>query len=432
VRQSEFTPSSIRAAIGAWAGYLTGPNAIVASTASLFIPSFSSAFNLNRTETSGLLLISPLLVVVVAPLTGRAIDRWGVRRILLPGALIFGLSNLLVAFARSTSELVAALFLLGIMAGVQSSVGFAKLISLWFDAYRGTVLSLCVALGAGLGSALMPQLVRRLVGAYGWRGAYIGLGAVILCVGLPLIAALVREPDNWRKHAASAPAPGITLAQALRSTPFWMLFAMVVLSSAALIGTIVHTFPMLTERGFSPSAATTALSLIFVGGVCGQTMSGIAADRFSTPKIVLPFLLAALAGLIALQTTRQVPLLFAGALTCGLGQGAEIALAGYLVSRFFGMRAFAGIYSVIFAGSNFGAAAGLLAMGMAHDRFGGYGPISPVLCVGLGAGALLTLFLPRYAYPSPRMLRRAGAANRPAPPLPPAPPLNPATESLKP
>ncbi len=405
MRQSEFSSSSVRAAIGAWAGFFTGPNAMVASIASLFIMPWSRSFHLDRTQVSGLLLISPAVVAVIVPLIGRAIDRWGVRRVLVPGALVFGISQFAVAGARTPFELVAAILLVSFLAAVQSSVGYVKLISLWFGHSRGTVLSLCVALGAGLGSSLMPQFVRRLLEAYDWRIAYAGMGCVILLIGLPLIVYCVREPARvLQAHAAHNELPGMDVRHAVRTRTFWVLFTLILLASMTLIGTIVHAFPMLTERGFTAANATTAISLIFAGGVCGQLLSGFIADRVESPRIVLPFLLFALVGLVILHTTMLATTMLIGAAICGLGQGAEIALAGYLVSRLFGMRAFAGIYGLIFAASNLGAGIGLMLMGAIHDHFGSYRVAGPVFAGALAVAVLLVLMLGKYRFPSRRAL----------------------------
>jgi MFS family permease len=332
------------------------------------------------------------------PLAGRSLDRWGLRKVLIPAVVAFALSQFLVSQAHSPWQLAGALVVLSLAAAFHSSVGYAKIISQWFARWRGLVLGLVVALGAGAGSAAVPQITRILIERYGWRGAYMGLGAIILVVGVPIMVFCLREPPRGGAERPTTADAGLTRAEALRQPVFWMLFLAILLASMSLVGTVAHAFPMYTERGISPVAAGTALSLVFIGSICGQFSSGFLVDRLASSKAAMPYFAAAVAGLLIEHTTTNVPLLFGGALLHGLGQGGENALAAYLVSRFFGLKHFGSIYSLIFAASNIGIAIGIMSMGICHDLAGGYEPMRWVFGgVMVGSFCLMGLLGP-YRY----------------------------------
>jgi MFS family permease len=377
MQRREFTVPSVAAAFACWAGFVTGPNAMISATASFFMKPFSQDFHLNRTEVSLFTLISPFVVALFVPMAGRTIDRFGVRKVLIPSVIVLGLAQFLTAAVRTPLELAGAYFILSVAAAFDSSVGYAKVISTWFSRWRGLVLGLAVALGAGASSAAMPQFIRYLIEHCTWRGAYVGMGTLILVVGVPSLFFFLRLPAAAEQAARQTTSDvGFTRAEVLRKPTFWALFAAIFLGSMSLIGTIGHAFPMWTERGFPPATAATALSFIFIASIVGQTSSGFLADRFDTARAAMPYFACSVIGLLIEHSVRPPSnLLYVGALMHGLGQGGEVALAAYLVTRFFGLKHFGAIYSVIFAASNSGLGVGILIMGVCHDLSGSYDPM---------------------------------------------------------
>ncbi|MBT4741103.1 MAG: MFS transporter, partial [Rhodospirillaceae bacterium] len=63
---------------------------------------------------------------------------------------------------------------------------------------------------------------------------------------------------------------------------------------------------------------------------------------------------------------------YVAVITLGLSAAAEIDLVAFLVSRFFGLKAYGKIYGSQLSVFYLGAAAGPLAIGMSFDMFGGY------------------------------------------------------------
>jgi MFS family permease len=412
----EFNAMSIQAAFAAWLGMLVGPNGMVSAPMSLFMGPVSKEFHLSRTVISAILLISPWATALFSPWAGRAIDRYGLRKVLLPGLLLFGLAGLARGFVLNPWLLALSFFVVSIASAMTSAVGYAKLVSMWFSKHRGLVLGTVVALGAGGGSALTPQVVRILIQDWNWRVAYMAMGAFILLVPLPLLFFLIKEPVRTaaQKTLDQAALPGVTLKEALRQRSFWMIFAAIFLASMALIGTNAHAVPMLVERGFSSLVGVTAVSCFFFGGVAGQLSSGFVADRIDSPKIALPYFLSALLGAIVVHTATSRGVLLGGAFFMGLGQGAEIAFAAYLTSRYFGLKAYGAIYSLFFAASNLGIGLGVLTMGVIHDQTGNYRLGTFVFGGALTIAFVLIALLGPYAYAS----RKALIAAQPAEPKP--------------
>ncbi len=184
----------------------------------------------------------------------------------------------------------------------------------------------------------------------------------------------------------------------MRDGLFWQIGGAMFLAPLAIIGTVGHLFPMLTERGVSPGAAATALSFIYVGGMTGQLSAGYLLDRVGNPRIVLPYFLGAFAGVVLLHLIATPGALLPGALLMGLGQGAEMSILAYLASRYFGLAEYGAIYGRLFGLANFGIATGLLSMGVVHDVTGGYAVMGPVFLAALTLVLILFATLPAYRF----------------------------------
>ena len=92
----------------------------------------------------------------------------------------------------------------------------------------------------------------------------------------------------------------------------------------------------------------------------------------------------------------------AGAMMIGIGQGAELSVLAYIVSRLFGLRAYGGLCGIIYSAAGLATGMGPMLFGFCFDRFGSY---QSALLAGEGGLliALLLLFtLPPYAFGTKR------------------------------
>lgn len=402
---SEITRKSMTAAFAASVGMFVGTTPMVGAVSSLFMQPVSAEFGVNRTSYSSLLLLQAWIVALCAPWGGRLLDRYGTRRILLPVVLVFGLVQWAMSLASAFWQFAIFFGLTGVCGCVHTYTAYTRVISTWFAKRRGVVMGLMLALGSSLGAVLIPQLVRRLNEAYGWRAGYVGMGSVILFYGFPIMLFFLREPAGARPSidaknlASTVNLPGDTWGEALRSRPFWTICTALVFAPMAIAGTVAHSVPMLIERGSSFAVATNAVSAIFGGAMLGQLGSGYLLDRFDTPRIALPFFAAAMIGAAVTHTTGSPTALIMGALLLGLGHGSELGIGAYLVSRYYGLRSYGAIYGCVFSAANLGVGIGILSMARVHDITGSYSRMAYVMPAALLVTMLLLLTLGPYKYP---------------------------------
>jgi predicted MFS family arabinose efflux permease len=263
----------------------------------------------------------------------------------------------------------------------------------WFVQSRGLALGLSLV-GTGIVGALMPSYVNGLVAAYGWRGAYLGLAVLPLILGLPVALIWFREPPEDRADrvdrsspagpagpvAAASPHPaagtgghGQRFAQAVRTWCFWQLSLALVIAALAVSGVLVHSLPLLTDRGISRGAAAALAGLFGLAVTFGRLLSGGLMDRFGGPLVgAVMFAAPALACVVLLFAGVNLALCAAAILCCGVAAGAESDVAGYLAAQYFGRLHFSAIYGLLYALYGIGAGIGPALMGAAYDRTGSY------------------------------------------------------------
>jgi predicted MFS family arabinose efflux permease len=234
-----------------------------------------------------------------------------------------------------------------------------------------------------------------LIDGYGWRTAYLVLGALVLLFGLPLTALFVRENPAARSTAEST-VEGFTVAQGIRSRAFWILLATLFLGSISVNGAITHLSPLLTDRGIPAQHAALVASGLGLASFAGRLLTGLLLDRFFGPLVGLCMLGATAAGILALSSAGSVPIALVAAVLIGFGLGAEADITPYLLTRYFGLRSFSTLYGFTWSVYAVAGAIGPLLMGKAFDGTGSYTLLLVALSCGTFLSALLYLALPRY------------------------------------
>ena len=80
----------------------------------------------------------------------------------------------------------------------------------------------------------------------------------------------------------------------------------------------------------------------------------------------------------------------------GVGAGGEAAITPYLLTRYFGLRAFSTLYGLTWTFYAAAGAMGPVVLGRAFDATGSYASLLVVLAGALSLAAAMNLLLPKY------------------------------------
>lgn len=371
----------LAAGIGSFMSY--GP--IIAFTFGVFIKPLSDEFGWSRADISLGFSLSLLMLSGAAPLVGRMVDRFGARKVIIPSVLIFGLGVMSFSYLSASLWHFYAIYIaLGIVAVGAATLPYLSVVSHWFDRQRGLALGLAM-IGVGLGTFVMPSLAQALIDLAGWRQAYVILGLLVIGVTIPVVALLLKEtpqmmglqPDGATATqatpmSASGQEDGLSSYEACKLGVFWLIFAAFFLMSVSVHGCLIHLVPMLTDRGFSAQSAAFATSLLGGALLVGRVGAGYLLDRFFASSVAIGFLSGAAVGIFLLWSEAVGMLAFSAAILVGLSVGAETDLMPYVVSRYFGLRAFGEIYGCVVVAWGMGGVLGPFLMGVGFDSTGSY------------------------------------------------------------
>lgn len=378
-------------------GVMVGFAALVPFTFSLFLTPLHQAFGWDREAISLAFGITAITVSACSPGIGHLLDRYPPRRIILPAIVLFSTGVASLGFVGShILQFYLSYILLGIVGNATAQLAYSRAVSTWFVARRGLAFAFTLT-GSGVGSILLPLFAQRMIETYGWRSAYLGLGAVALLVGFPLTALFVREKPFGLRTAHHPALTGMSVAQAMRSKVFWILMVSILLYAFSSNAAIAHLAAILTGYGISAHSAAIALSVLGATGIAGRLITGHFLDRYFAPRVSLVVLSLSGCSIMLLAHTHSAATGIAAAGLLGFGLGSEADVTPYMISRYCGLKNFSMLYGLSWTAYAFGAAFGPVALGKAYDKAGTYqSGFLVLLAVPCLAGAALTLFLPQY------------------------------------
>jgi predicted MFS family arabinose efflux permease len=388
--------------VGAVAGLFVCNGPVLGFTFGVFLKPIMADTGWQRSSVSFALSAGGILSALAVPVLGRLMDRWSIRRVALPGIAIYAALTALLGLSPPVFWVFTLMFAAAEAASaIQTPLGYAKAISAWFDARRGLALGIAMA-GVGLGGFVIPQLANLLIARLGWRGAYVSLALLTLAVAFPVVALWIREPrpgeGERRSPVAGAELAGLTAREAAGLPRFWILAAAFFLVAVAINGSVAHVVPLLTDRGLSATEASAVLGIFGLATLSGRLVAGYLVDRIFAPHVASVFFLAPIAGFVFLASgAGMVPAV--GVVLMGLGLGTEIDLIAFLVSRYFGQRAFGELYGYFFMVFGIGSSLGRIIGGFVFDLAGSYTPALIGAAVALVAAVTLVNRLGAYAYP---------------------------------
>ncbi|MCU7822023.1 MFS transporter [Kitasatospora sp. DSM 101779] len=241
------------------------------------LPTIADSIRVGEAAAASSVTAYVLVYAVAAPFLGLLSDRFGRRRTLVVGTLLFVLSNAAAALSTGLTLLVLSRAVAGLAAAAAGPAIWAHIAETAPDAVRGRALGLGMALFSA-GQVVGVPLGGFLAGLAGWRSAFWAL-AVGTAAAVPLLLKQVAAGES------KAPAGG--RASAVRAVlAGW---ADPALRRALLVNTVFHaanlgayTFlgAVLVQRfDLSVEALGLVGVLVGAGSVVGSLLGGRLGDR---------------------------------------------------------------------------------------------------------------------------------------------------------
>jgi MFS family permease len=386
-----------RVVLAACLGVMAGFGSLFVYTFSVFVKPLAAEFGWSREAISSGFAIAAVTLGIFSPLLGRWIDRFGPRRIILACMTMYGCAMASLSLLRSGLwQFYFTCFVLGLVGNGAAHLAYSRSISTWFQRRLGTALAF-VMVGAGLGAMILPVVAQSIISRSGWRAAYASLGGLALLLGLPLSWRYIRDRSGVEHESASLPHSGMSWQQGLRSSAFWIVTAILFVSSISMNGAITHLSALLTDRGLTAGNAALCASILGGASLLGRIVVGWLLDRFFAPRVAFVINLITALGIFLLARASSFPAGCLAAALIGVGAGGEAAMTPYLLTRYFGLRAFSTLYGLTWTFYAAAGGIGPVILGRAFDATGSYASLLTLLATALGLAAATNLLLPRYS-----------------------------------
>ena len=359
-------------------------------TMSLFAPELIREFGWSKSEYA-LVGSIPLINVVLVPIAGWFIDRFGMRLGAIIGFTVLPLAYLGFAAMRGNILVFFGIVLLiNTVGGLTSTLVFCRITVEKFDIARGIALSLIMS-ASPLGGAIAAPLIGLVIDDAGWRAGYVTLAALSFSGGMLAIFMMGRPPPQAaRELALPSKVPSRKLVEFLRDPLFALIMAAMFLVNLPQAFASSQLKLIVMDNGISSAAGTWMISLYATGVIVGRMIAGFSLDRFPTHLVALASLgLPAIGYVIFAAHLGSAPLLGFGVVLIGLAQGTEGDIGAYLISRRFDLTNFSLLLSLLTSMIGGGSAIGALILSGTLKVTGSYNPFLLVAAVTTLAGAAL-------------------------------------------
>jgi MFS family permease len=361
----------------------------------------AAEFGWARAEFSLAIAIQNLAWGIGQPLFGALAERFGDRRAIVTGALMYALGLVLSSYAITPGQhqLLAILVGFGI-----AGTGFGVILAIVGRASSAENRSMALGIATAAGSAgqvIGAPTAEWLLQSYSWQTVFLIFAVIILTslFALPFI----RSPKVASK-AELEESMGVVLKRAFKDPSYTLIF-LGFFSCGYQLAFITAHFPafvtelcgpidpagMIAGMGIGTTSALGAVSIAVIGlfNIVGTITAGWLGKRY-TKKYLLAGIYTgrtiAAAVFILLPITPESVLIFSAVM--GALWLATVPLTSGLVAHLYGLRYMGTLYGVVFLSHQIGGFLGVWLGGMMYDLTGGY---TTVWWIGVGVGAFSAL-----------------------------------------
>jgi MFS family permease len=295
----------------------------------------------------------------------------------------------------------ASVSALVVVFGTQAVIG--SIVAAWFIEKRSTVLGFVFAAPA-LGTATWQIVAGLLITRWGYRTAYMIMGASLVAIALLINLCFMRMPEQlgqkplgWERAvepqsgAGEAPkgagaatcagagadtgavaitvastgagtaalADGVTVSAARKTVTFWLIFAGLMLSPMSVGGNNSNVATYLTGEGMSVIQASRYTSLIALSGSASTALSGFISQKMGAKVYVYYIHIAFILGtaVLLLNAALRPPMIIAAVLLYALAAPIGSAMSPTVNSYAFGDKDYANMLAAMAPAMFLGGAA---------------------------------------------------------------------------
>lgn len=343
----------------------------------LYLVPISHEFNWSHQVFSLAIAIQNLLWGAVQPFTGALADKYGSKKVVAVGGVLYTIGLLLMSVSSNAFLLDLSV---GLIIGLAlSATSFSVLLSAVGRAAHPSKRSMAMGIASAAGSFgqfIMLPTTLLLIKNFGWSSALV-ITAVLVMLIIPLawmLKAPMYTPPNAVKQAIK---PNLTFKQilniAFHHKPFlWLAFGFLVCGfQVVFLG--IHLPGYLIDHGFDASTGTVFLALVGLFNIVGTYAAGWLGDKYSKPHLLMGLYgLRGVTIIAFLMLPLSIWTVYAFGIIMGMLWLSTVPLTNGIVANMFGVKYLTMLSGIVFFTHQVGSFFGGWLGGLNHDITGNY------------------------------------------------------------
>ena len=353
---------------------------------SVFLVALLAEFGWSRSVLAGAFSVFTVVHGSMGPVIGALCARFKPLRVTTVG----GVAMAVTLFADSYISSPLQLYLgFGVVTAIAVAMGgwVPALVHVQreFQDRVGLAIGI-ISSGVGVGMVLIVPLTQVLIDQFGWRTTFRLLAVLSLVWVVPasLWTLKVTERQKNRgqspvnqnqEESGSDPKPELTLREATRTQPFWLLVGAFFFGNMCSQTLHVHQVAYLVDHGMAAIVAASVVSVVGLASIVAKTGGGWLSDRVERELVYIAGIAIMAASAFALLAIGMSPSLWSAygyALLLGVGYSVTATLTPAMFSDRFSGRHYGAIIGIGLLCAAVGSALGPWFAGRVYDATGSY------------------------------------------------------------
>lgn len=368
---------------------------------SFFVAPVTKELGYSRSTFTVYFSVMTIVAMLTTPFVGKAIHKYGVRKIGIAGGLCGTAGFVGLSFCSSMMSFYIAGAVLGVFLFGCTQLNAAVAVSTWFVAKRGTIMGIVMS-ASGLGGGLFSLVLPGFIAAHGWRNGYLFLSVAWFIFTVPVsLLLLTNKPQDVglepygkaqgrTQKAIQSETTGISYSTALRTPPLYLLMCANLLL-CAVAGMLQHLPAFYMGNGMTLRQIGSLMSILMIAMIVAKVVLGIASDKFGFTWPVVGLTVLFVASFL-LMPTKSYAVLAVSMICMSFGNGSLSVMPPLFTAQIFGQKDYAKLWALASMSATFGTAIGPPIWGLVYDTTKSYLVglyIAPVLIL---AGSFFWLY----------------------------------------
>ncbi len=376
---------------------------------SVFTKVYIEEFGYSSTLISSAYSIATLLSGVLLVFMGKAVDKFGVRKMLIIVPILLGCATFFNSYVSNIYMLFFGFLFLRYFGQGSMTLIPSTLVPQWFEKKRAFAMSLAT-IGGLIAMLLVPSLNLWMISNIGWQSAWRVWGLILIVGFVPVVFLFASNKpedlgmtiennaptskENIEQALLELEKTSFSLKEAVKIKEFWIIGMISMIPPMFSTGLTFHFFNIMSLSNINNSTAAMILGFMAMPAFILPFASKIVVDRFPVTKILLTTLTMTIISMfylifgISSMVTAIIFILF-----YGLAVAVQSLTTNVIWPNFFGRKHLGSIRGAATVFMVIGSALGPLPFGISFDYTGSYAIAITGMIIFTAVALLLSLFI---------------------------------------